>query len=188
MPRKKKNKFIKTAPKRTRRSFDDTLKTRIFLESLKEAEPLSALASRYEVHANQISLWKKQFLENASSAFSGDKEAAYEMDKIDELFTEDPIRGTRRLSASLNNRLLRALLSWRLSTTMGADFCIDTLKEALIKYGHPEIFNSDQGSQFTCDASQRVHYHNVYCRHSSLGNISPMMYLENIGLTFRRKS
>lgn len=46
----------------------------------------------------------------------------------------------------------RAVLSWRLSTTMGADFCIDALKEALTKYGSPDIFNSDQGSQFTCDA------------------------------------
>lgn len=150
------------------------------------------------------------------------------MDRIDELFTEDPTRGTRRLSAALNKRfelktgrgkvrsmmkrmglaaiyrkkdtsmsnkahkkypyLLRGMkitrpnqvwstdityirlrggfvylcvimdwysrcvLSWRLSTTMGADFCIDALKEALVKYGCPEIFNSDQGSQFTCES------------------------------------
>ncbi len=43
----------------------------------------------------------------------------------------------------------RKVLSWRLSTTMEADFCIDALQEALAKYGKPEIFNSDQGSQFT---------------------------------------
>lgn len=149
------------------------------------------------------------------------------MDRIDELFTEDLTRGTRRLSAVLRIRfglevgrdkvrslmrrmglaaicpkkdlsrpnrshkkhpyLLRDLkiargnqvwstdityirlrggfvylcaiidwysrcvLSWRVSTTMESDFCIKTLKEALARWGHPEIFNSDQGSQFTCE-------------------------------------
>jgi putative transposase len=43
----------------------------------------------------------------------------------------------------------RAVLSWRLSNTMTADFCIDTLKDALRQHGKPEIFNSDQGAQFT---------------------------------------
>ncbi len=43
----------------------------------------------------------------------------------------------------------RAVLSWRLSNTMEADFCCEALDEALEKYGNPEIFNSDQGSQFT---------------------------------------
>jgi putative transposase len=43
----------------------------------------------------------------------------------------------------------RAVLSWRLSNTMESSFCIDALKEALSRYGTPEIFNTDQGSQFT---------------------------------------
>jgi len=43
----------------------------------------------------------------------------------------------------------RAVLSWRLSNTMEADFCVDALNEALTRYGVPEIFNTDQGSQFT---------------------------------------
>ena len=43
----------------------------------------------------------------------------------------------------------RKALSWRLSATMDVDFCIDALEEALTKYGTPEIFNTDQGSQFT---------------------------------------
>ena len=42
------------------------------------------------------------------------------------------------------------MLSWRLSNTLGADFCIDALKEALSK-GQPEVFNTDQGSQFTSE-------------------------------------
>ncbi len=43
----------------------------------------------------------------------------------------------------------RKVLSWRLSNAMNAGFCIEALKDALAKYGQPEIFNSDQGSQFT---------------------------------------
>src|SRR5271165_4202194 len=45
----------------------------------------------------------------------------------------------------------RAVLAWRLSNTLGADFCVDALEEALARYGRPEIFNTDQGSQFTSD-------------------------------------
>lgn len=149
------------------------------------------------------------------------------MDRIDELFTEDPSRGTRRLRAALKRRFeldvgrskirslmarmgLRAIycavntskpnkahkkypyllrnvcvnrpnqvwctdityirlkggfvylcvimdwysrcvLSWRLSTSLDNAFCIEALKEALEVYGNPEIFNSDQGCQFTSD-------------------------------------
>ena len=43
----------------------------------------------------------------------------------------------------------RRVLSWRLSITMEAQFCIEALEEALAKHGRPEIFNTDQGSQFT---------------------------------------
>jgi len=46
----------------------------------------------------------------------------------------------------------RRVLSWRLSITMEASFCIETLEDALAKHGKPEIFNTDQGSQFTCPA------------------------------------
>ena len=43
----------------------------------------------------------------------------------------------------------RHVLSWRLSNTMDAGFCVEALNEALARYGRPEIFNTDQGSQFT---------------------------------------
>jgi putative transposase len=43
----------------------------------------------------------------------------------------------------------RRVLSWRLSITMEAGFCIEALEEALARHGRPEIFNTDQGSQFT---------------------------------------
>mgnify|MGYP000471755845 CR=1 FL=1 len=149
------------------------------------------------------------------------------MDRIDQLFTEDPSRGTRRLCAALCKQfalhvgrskvrhlmkrmglhaifqavntskpgkghkiypyLLRGLwitrpnqvwstdityirlhggfvylcavidwysrcvLAWRLSTSLDSAFCTEALQEALQRYGTPEIFNTDQGCQFTCE-------------------------------------
>jgi len=50
----------------------------------------------------------------------------------------------------------RKVLAWRLSITLAADFCIEALEEALARYGKPEIFNTDQGSQFTSIDFTRV--------------------------------
>lgn len=46
----------------------------------------------------------------------------------------------------------RRVLSWRVSITMDTSFCIEALEEALSRHGKPEIFNTDQGSQFTSEA------------------------------------
>ncbi len=46
----------------------------------------------------------------------------------------------------------RRVLSWRVSNTLDTDFCIEALEEALLRFGAPEIFNTDQGSQFTSEA------------------------------------
>ena len=46
----------------------------------------------------------------------------------------------------------RKVLSWRVSNSMTADFCVEALEEAIAKYGPPEIFNTDQGSQFTASS------------------------------------
>jgi putative transposase len=43
----------------------------------------------------------------------------------------------------------RKVLAWRLSITLSEDFCVEALEEALARHGRPEVFNTDQGSQFT---------------------------------------
>ena len=50
----------------------------------------------------------------------------------------------------------RRVLSWRLSNTLDAAFCIEALTEALERYDAPELFNTDQGSQFTCEGFTSV--------------------------------
>ena len=46
----------------------------------------------------------------------------------------------------------RKVLSWRICNSLEVDFCLEALQEALVRYGKPEIFNTDQGSQFTSKA------------------------------------
>ena len=50
----------------------------------------------------------------------------------------------------------RRVLSWRLSITLEVDFCIAAVEEALARHGPPDIFNTDQGSQFTSIAFTQV--------------------------------
>ena len=56
----------------------------------------------------------------------------------------------------------RRVLAHRVSTSMSTDFCVEALEEAIVKYGQPEIFNTDQGSQFTSeDFTQVLKNHDV---------------------------
>jgi putative transposase len=50
----------------------------------------------------------------------------------------------------------RRVLSWRLSNTLDSSFCIEALQEAMARFGKPEIFNTDQGAQFTAEAFTSV--------------------------------
>jgi putative transposase len=50
----------------------------------------------------------------------------------------------------------RRVLSWRLSNTLDSAFCVEALEEALSRFGRPEIFNTDQGSQFSAEAFTSV--------------------------------
>jgi len=54
----------------------------------------------------------------------------------------------------------RKILSWRISNTLDTDFCTEAVEEAIGRYGAPEIFNTDQGAQFTAAAfrSHRLGY------------------------------
>jgi putative transposase len=85
------------------------------------------------------------------------------MRQIDEIHIAYPFYGSRKIRNELlakgfcylvavMDRASRMALSWRLSNTLDGSFCVDALEEAIAKYGCPEIFNTDQGSQFTAEA------------------------------------
>ena len=63
-----------------------------------------------------------------------------------------PVRHGFMYLVAIMDWATRHVLAWRLSNTLDAAFCTDALDAALAKYGKPEIFNTDQGSQFTGDA------------------------------------
>ena len=57
-----------------------------------------------------------------------------------------------QFSIGVDNWHTRRVLSWRLSITMTTDFCLEAVEDAIHRHGKPEIFNTDQGSQFTSEA------------------------------------
>lgn len=63
-----------------------------------------------------------------------------------------PVRNGFLYLVAIMDWATRKVLSWRLSNTMHADFCVEALNEAIAKHGPPEIMNTDQGSQFTGSA------------------------------------
>jgi transposase-like protein len=69
--------------KKNRRVHDDAFKVKVVLESLKEEQTLAELSSKYEIHANQIGQWRRQFLQNASKVFSGNKAEREHVQKLE---------------------------------------------------------------------------------------------------------
>jgi putative transposase len=75
----------------------------------------------------------------------------------------------------------RAVLAWRLSNTLGAEFCVEALEEALFRYGRPEIFNTDQGSQFTSnDFTGTLEGHEVTISMDGKGRYMDNIFVERL--------
>ena len=75
----------------------------------------------------------------------------------------------------------RKVLSWRLSNTLDTSFCIDALDEAIERFGSPEIFNSDQGSQFTSEAfTNRLKEHGIKISMDGRGRWVDNVFIERL--------
>ena len=80
----------------------------------------------------------------------------------------------------------RRVLAWRVSITMEASFCIETLEDALAKHGKPDIFNTDQGSQFTCEAFTDVlHKHEIKISMDGKGAWRDNVFIERLWRTVK---
>lgn len=79
-----------------------------------------------------------------------------EIDRPDQVWATDicyiPMAKGLMYLVAIMDWYSRRVLSWRLSNTLDSDFCVEALEEALERHGAPEIFNTDQGSQFTSEA------------------------------------
>ena len=75
----------------------------------------------------------------------------------------------------------RKVLSWRLSNTMETHFCVEALEEALALYGVPEIFNTDQGSQFTsCEFTSVLKEHGIKISMDGKGRWMDNVFIERL--------
>ena len=75
----------------------------------------------------------------------------------------------------------RAVLAWRLSNTLGAEFCVEALEEALACNGRPEIFNTDQGSQFTSeDFTGTLKHHEITISMDGKGRCMDNIFVERL--------
>jgi putative transposase len=80
----------------------------------------------------------------------------------------------------------RKVLSWRLSNTLDTRFCVEALKEALFKYGAPEIFNTDQGCQFTSEKFTSVlKSWNVRISMDGKGRFKDNIFIERLWRTLK---
>jgi putative transposase len=75
----------------------------------------------------------------------------------------------------------RKVLSWRLSNTLEADFCVEALEEALLRHGRPEIFNTDQGAQFTSQAfTGLLKSHEIQISMDGRGRVQDNIFIERL--------
>lgn len=80
----------------------------------------------------------------------------------------------------------RKILSWRVSNTMESDFCVEALKEAIHNYGCPEIFNTDQGSQFTSDKfTNTLKDNNIQISMDGRGRFQDNIFIERLWWTLK---
>ncbi len=80
----------------------------------------------------------------------------------------------------------RKVLSWRISNTLDADFCVEALSEALAIYGPPEIFNTDQGAQFTSRAfTDLLKSHDVQISMDGRGRVQDNIFIERLWWTVK---
>jgi len=82
----------------------------------------------------------------------------------------------------------RKVLAWRLSNTLTSDFCVAALNEALARYGKPEIFNTDQGSQFTsADFTAVLKAHAIQISMDGRGRCHDNIFVERLWWTVKHE-
>ena len=80
----------------------------------------------------------------------------------------------------------RKVLSWQLSNTLDTDFCINALEDAVRQYGCPEIFNTDQGCQFTSqEFTGKLKDHNIKISMDGRGRYQDNIFIERLWWTFK---
>jgi len=80
----------------------------------------------------------------------------------------------------------RKVLSWRVSNTLDTDFCVQTVEEAISRFGAPEIFNTDQGAQFTSSAfTSLLKDNDINISMDGRGRVQDNIFIERLWWTLK---
>jgi len=80
----------------------------------------------------------------------------------------------------------RKVLSWRVSNTLDAYFCVEALEEAIDRFGTPEIFNTDQGAQFTSRTfTECLKDHDIKISMDGRGRVQDNIFIERLWWTVK---
>ena len=136
-----------------RRRFTAQFKTKVATEALRGERTIQAIAAKYQVHPNQVSGWKRQAQAGLEEVFAGATKRSQTIERSNQAWCADityiPVQGGFFYLVAVMDWASRRVLAWRLSNTLDTCFCLEALADALEGCGIPEIFNTDQGSQFT---------------------------------------
>ena len=146
----------------------------VAIEASKGQQTLAELSTKFELTQQQISTWKREFLSKSALVFTQevpekvrDKELqslyakikfpyllrGLEIDHCNQVWEMDityiPMKKGFMYLAAIIEVFSRYIVGWGISNTMDTEWCMGIVQEAFRKHGRPEIFNTDQGSQFT---------------------------------------
>jgi len=113
--------------RRSRRNHSPVFKAKVALAAVKGDRTLAELAEQFDVHPNQIHVWASDICYIPMA------------------------KGFMYLTVIMDWYPQR-VLSWRVSNMLETEACLEALEESLERYGIPEIFNTDQGAQYTSEA------------------------------------
>ncbi len=78
------------------------------------------------------------------------------------------------------------ILPWRVSNTLDTDFCVQPVEEAISRFGAPEIFNTDQGAQFTSDAfTSLLKDHDININMAGRGRVQDNIFIKRLWWTLK---
>jgi putative transposase len=145
----------------------------------------------------KLGLWAVRPKRNTSKPHPGHKIYPYLLrgkviDQPNQVWASDityiPMRQGFLYLVAILDWATRRVLSWRLSNTLSAGFCVEALIEALARFGKPGIFNSDQGSQFTSDEfTQVLQDHGVAISMDGRGRFLDNIFVERLWWTVKNE-
>jgi putative transposase len=145
----------------------------------------------------KLGLWAVRPKRNTSKQHPGHKVYPYllrgkTIDRANQVWAADityiPMRQGFLYLVAIIDWATRRVLSWRLSNTLTAGFCVEALSEALARFGKPGIFNTDQGAQFTSDEfTKMLTDHGIAISMDGRGRCHDNIFVERLWWTVKHE-